>query len=235
MDSILLCGGLGTRIRTVTQDSYPKAMVEIMGKTILAWELEWLRKYNITHAILAVRHLAGYIEEQFGSIYETPYGEIEVSYSKEQEKLGSGGAIKLAQGFVSSTNVVVMNGDILTNFGLDELIKNHIAGPELGTIAVVKMRSPFGIVDIKENNIISEFREKPMLDHWIHAGIDLFKSDVLDRFPTQGQMEETIFVNLAKEQQLKAFKVDPGYYWRSIDSPKDLQEADKEWKGIELE
>ena len=48
-------------------------------------------------------------------------------------------------------------------------------------------------------------------------------------------MEETIFVDLAKEQQLKAFKVNPKYYWRSIDSPKDLQEADKEWKGIELD
>jgi NDP-sugar pyrophosphorylase family protein len=235
MDSIILCGGLGTRIRTVTQDSYPKAMVEIMGKTILEWELNWLRKYNITHAILAVRHLAGYIEEQFGSTFETSYGEIEVSYSKEKEKLGSGGAIKLARSFVSSGHAIVMNGDILTNFDLDELVKYHIEGPELGTIAVVKMRSPFGIVDIKDNNKISEFREKPILDHWIHAGIDLFKSDVLDRFPSHGQMEETIFVELAKEQQLKAYMVDPKFYWRSIDSPKDLQEADKEWKGLESE
>ncbi len=64
MDAILLCGGLGTRIRTVTQDSYPKAMVQIMGKTILEWELSWLRKHDVKHAILAVRHLAAYIEEQ---------------------------------------------------------------------------------------------------------------------------------------------------------------------------
>ncbi|MHA1219979.1 MAG: nucleotidyltransferase family protein [Candidatus Heimdallarchaeaceae archaeon] len=234
MDSIILCGGLGTRIRTVTQDSYPKAMVEIMGKTILAWELSWLRKYNITHAILAVRYLAGYIEEQFGRVYETPYGPIEVSYSKEKEKLGSGGAINLAQSFVSSNNVVIMNGDILTNFNLDELVKHHIGNKEIGTIAVVKMRSPFGIVEIKDDDCISEFREKPTLDHWIHAGIDLFKTDILDRFPKIGQMEETIFVELAKEKQLKAFRVDPKFYWRSIDSPKDLQEADKEWKGIDL-
>ena len=235
MDSIILCGGLGTRIRTVTQDSYPKAMVEIMGKTILEWELSWLRKYNINHAILAVRHLAGYIEEQFGRIYETPYGEIEVSYSREQEKLGSGGAVQLAKSFVTNNNVIVMNGDVLTNFNLDELVKFHISNKVQGTIAVVKMRSPFGIVKVKEDNNISEFREKPILNHLIHAGVDVFKRDVLDRFPEVGQMEETIFVDLTKEKRLKAFKVDPEYYWRSIDSPKDLQEAEKEWKGIELE
>ena len=94
---------------------------------------------------------------------------------------------------------------------------------------------PSWIVDIKDNLSISKFREKPVLDHWIHAGIDLFKKDVLERFPLQGQMEETIFVDLEEEQQLKAFMVDPKYYWRSIDSPKDLQEANREWKGIELE
>ena len=71
MDAILLCGGLGTRIRTVTQDSYPKAMITLSGKTILQWELEWLRKNSVKHAILAVRHLAGYIEEQFGKVFET--------------------------------------------------------------------------------------------------------------------------------------------------------------------
>ena len=87
MDAIILCGGLGTRIRTVTQDSYPKAMIQISGKTIIEWELSWLRKNDVKHAILAVRYLADYIEEQFGNCYDSEYGEIEVSYSREREKL----------------------------------------------------------------------------------------------------------------------------------------------------
>lgn len=234
MDAILLCGGLGTRIRTVTQDSYPKAMITLSGKTILQWELEWLRKNGVKHAILAVRHLAGYIEEQFGKVFETTYGEIDVSYSRETEKLGSGGAVKLATQYVNSNQSIIMNGDIITNFNLKDMIDFHNTGAEIGTIAVAKMRSPFGIVEINQENKIDLFREKPVLDHWIHAGVDIFKSDILNDFPDKGQMEETIFVELAEQKELRAFQIEPKYYWRSIDNPKDLQETEREWKGLEV-
>ena len=233
MDAIILCGGLGTRIRTVTQDSYPKAMITIQGKTIIEWELEWLRKNGVKHAILAVRHLAAYIEEQFGKEYSTAYGEIEISYSEEKEKLGSGGAINLAKKFVSDKNTLILNGDIMTNFNLDKMIECHKKNSNTGTIAVVKLRSPFGIVEVDKEDLIQQFREKPTLDHWIHAGIDIFDSSILPEFPEKGQMEETIFVKLANEGKLNAFRVDPSYYWRSIDNPKDLQETDREWKGID--
>lgn len=233
MDAILLCGGLGTRIRTLTQDSYPKAMITLSGKTILQWELEWLRKNSVKHAILAVRHLAEYIEEQFGKIFETTYGEIDISYSRETEKLGSGGAVKLATQYVSSNHSLIMNGDIITNFNLEDMINFHNNGAEIGTIAVTKMKSPFGIIDINQENKILFFKEKPILDHWIHAGVDIFRSDILNDFPDKGQMEETIFVELAEQRELRSFQIETKYYWRSIDNPKDLQETEKEWKGLE--
>lgn len=234
MDTIILCGGLGTRIRTITKDSLPKAMIQLSGKTILEWELNWLRKNNNKHAILAVRHLAAYIEEQFGKVYETDYGEIEISYSIEKEKLGSGGAVHLANQFVSSKNTIIMNGDIITNFDLTEMMNMHVNSEIKGTISVVKMRSPYGIVEIENKRKISEFREKPILDHWIHAGVDIFAKDVLELFPEKGQMEETIFVEMAEKKDLIAYRVNPEYYWRSIDNPKDLQETEKEWKGLDV-
>ncbi|MCK4845334.1 MAG: nucleotidyltransferase, partial [Candidatus Heimdallarchaeota archaeon] len=126
-----------------------------------------------------------------------------------------------------------MNGDIITNFNLKDMIDFHNNGAEIGTIAVAKMRSPFGIVEINQENKINLFREKPILDHWIHAGVDIFKSDILDDFPDKGQMEETIFVELAEQRELRAFQIEPKYYWRSIDNPKDLQETEREWKGLE--
>ncbi len=234
MDAIILCGGLGTRIRTVTKDSYPKAMVQIVGRTILEWELAWLKKHGINHAVLAVRHLAAYIEEQFGNTYETGYGDINVSYSKEQKKLGSGGAVKHARSHISGSDVLIMNGDIITNFNLKEMIDRYKKDQKLGSIAVAKMRSPFGIVETTEDDAIQEFKEKPILNHWIHAGVDIFSEDVLDRFPDKGQMEETIFVKLAQENQLKAYRIDTKFFWRSIDNPKDVQETEREWKGLEL-
>ena len=233
MEAIILCGGLGTRIRTVTKDSYPKAMITVQGKTIIEWELEWLRKNGVKHAILAVRHLAAYIEDQFGKVYSTNYGDIEVTYSEEKEKLGSGGAVYLARKFISEKDTLILNGDIMTNFNLDSMIEYHKKNSKTGTIAVVKLKSPFGIVEMNEEDLIHEFMEKPTLDHWIHAGVDIFDSSILSEFPERGQMEETIFVKLAEEGKLKAFRVDPSYYWRSIDNPKDLQETEREWQGID--
>jgi len=233
MDAVILCGGLGTRIRTVTKDSYPKVMVQIVGRTILEWELSWLRKHGINHAILAVRHLASYIEEQFGKNYTTKYGDINISYSREQEKLGSGGAVKLAKNHVKTSDFLILNGDIITNFDLGKMIEFHKKGEKKGTIAVAKMRSPFGIVETTKQDEILAFKEKPILDHWIHAGVDIFNKDVIDRFPDKGQMEETIFVDLAKENHLKAFRICPQCFWRSIDNPKDVQETERDWKGLE--
>jgi NDP-sugar pyrophosphorylase family protein len=231
MDAIILCGGLGSRIRTITKDSFPKAMIEILGKTILEWELNWLRKHEIKHAILAVRYLADYIEEQYGKTYSTDYGEINISYSKEKEKLGSGGAVKLAKSFVSSSNCIIMNGDILTNFNLKEMINDFEVDSLKGSIATAKMQSPFGIVESDKENIIMRFREKPFLEHWIHAGVDIFESSILEKFPDKGQMEETIFVELAENRRLKSFQISSEFYWRSIDTPKDFQEAEKDWNG----
>ncbi|MHA1303518.1 MAG: nucleotidyltransferase family protein [Candidatus Heimdallarchaeaceae archaeon] len=232
MDAIILCGGLGTRIRTVTQDSYPKAMVRIQGKTILEWELAWLKKHGINFVILAVRHLADYIKEQLGTYIETENGKIEIAYSKEPEKLGSGGAVRLASQYISTKDVIVMNGDILTNFNLKDMIEHYNKSECSGSIGVAKMRSPYGIVEINDKDIIQEFREKPLLDHWIHAGVDIFKKDVLPDFPKKGQMEDTIFVQLAERRELIAYKIDPRNYWRSIDTAKDFETAEKEWPGI---
>lgn len=234
MDAIILCGGLGTRIRTITQDSYPKTMISVAGKTILEWEMSWLRKYGVKHVILAVRHLAGYIEEQFGSHYATDYGSIDISYSPEQEKLGSGGAVRQANKFVNAKDTIILNGDIMTNFNLGEMIDYHKETGKMGTIATSKMRSPYGIVDTEADHTIIQFREKPVLDYWIHAGVDIIKTELLQEFPTVGQMEETIFVSLTEKKQLQAFQIDSKYYWRSIDNPKDLQEVSKEWTGIDL-
>ena len=124
--------------------------------------------------------------------------------------------------------------DIITNFNLKAMIEKYNQDKKKGSIAIVKMRSPFGIVETKDGDDILAFKEKPILNHWIHAGVDIFSNDVLDRFPERGQMEETIFVDLAKEHQLKAYRIEPKYFCRSIDNPKDVQETEREWNGLDL-
>ncbi|MGB8164264.1 MAG: sugar phosphate nucleotidyltransferase, partial [Nitrososphaeraceae archaeon] len=95
------------------------------------------------------------------------------------------------------------------------------------SIALVNLRSTFGIVETVDN-IVSHFVEKPAIhDKWINAGIYYFSADVFQYLPEFGNFEITALPSLAKERKLKALKY-PNNYWRSIDSHKDVEEATEE-------
>ena len=233
MDSIILCGGLGSRLTDITKNEVPKPLVKIQRLSILEWEIAWLRKYGIKHVILAVGHKAKIVQDFLGSSLDTDYGSVDLSYSIEPKKLGSGGAIRFAKDFLSTKDFLILNGDILTNFPLNDLLSFHHSRSTLGTLALTLLPSPYGIVDFSsDDHLISSFREKPLLPHWLHAGVDIFSTSIIDDFPVEGQMEETIFVSLAANSQLSAFQIAESFYWRSIDTAKDFKEAEKGWVGL---
>ena len=94
------------------------------------------------------------------------------------------------------------------------------------------MKSPYGIVKT-ENHNITKFEEKPILDVLIHAGIDLVNYDVLCKFPEAGQMEDTIFPELAKARTFGHCVLANTNYWRSIDTEKDYIAANRDWKDVQ--
>ncbi len=230
-DAIILVGGKGTRLRSVTNNEIPKPLVKIQNKPILCWELDLLIKEGFSKAILAVGHLGNVIEQEMGNSYSNDHGQIDIKYSYEEEKVGSGGAVKLASRYVTGEQVLVMNGDILTSANLEPMIALHNELKVKGTMLGVNMTSPYGIVH-HENNLITKFEEKPRLDVPIHAGIDIFDSSILPRFPDKGQMEETIFLELVKEKQFAFYLLSNDVFWMSIDTQKDYDAANSLWKGL---
>ena len=232
MQAIILVGGLGTRLRSVTGDSSAKTTLNIKGRSIISWEIEWLVKHNIKHVILATGHLSHLVVDHVDRIVEEQLSsEVEITYSQERERLGSGGAVKLASQYVDS-DCIVMNGDTLTNYDLRDQIDFFKKYEGNGCINLVKMRSPYGVVDVNSENLVTDFREKPILDVWIHAGVDIFTKEQIFQFPEQGQMEDTIFVDLAKERRIRGYRLPPGSYWQSIDSEKDYLQAQMIWEGF---
>lgn len=231
-DAIILAGGKGKRMRSVTQDRIPKSLTKIQNRSILSWELDWLAHEGVSHVILATGHLSEEIEKEIGGEFQSKFGKIDISYSPEKEKLGSGGAIKLASNKVTSQRAYVINGDILCNSSLEPMQKIHFDENSKATMFLVKMRSPYGVVLFNEN-LITEFKEKPLLDVYIHGGVDIVESDEFQRFPDKGQMEETIFVDFVKDNAFAAYKAPEADFWMSIDSEKDYDIATNDWPGIE--
>ena len=231
-EAIILAGGKGKRMRSVTMDKFPKGLTPIQDIPILNWEIEWLAREGINHVVLAVGYLHEMIKDSIGNKIDTKFGSVDIDYSIEKSKLGSGGAIKLATSLVSSENILIMNGDLLLNSDLNDMKAIHHQAGINATMLLIKMRSPYGVVISDGKNNITNFVEKPLLDVYIHGGVDIVNKETLNRFPKEGQMEETIFIDLVNEGTFKCFKAPTSDFWMSIDSEKDYETANKNWKGL---
>jgi len=222
MKAVILAGGRGKRLRPIT-DSIPKPLVEVKGKPIIAWQIEWFKSHGVNEFIICVGYLKEKIINYLGDGSE--YG-VRIGYVVEKKPLGTGGAIKNAEVFLKNENgFFVVNGDIITTIDPKKLTK--LDSKYVGAIALVQLPSPYGIVEFDENLTVKSFREKPLLrDYWINAGVYYFKPDIFHYLPIEGDIERTAFPNLANLGLLKAVRY-KGVFWRSIDTMKDLDEISK--------
>jgi NDP-sugar pyrophosphorylase family protein len=222
MKAVILAGGFGKRLRPLT-DERPKPLIEIAGKPIIEWQIKWLKKFGVTSVFV----LAGYKKEvliDWVAKNQDKLG-IPIAILTEDQPLGTGGAIKRLNGFISNgEKFFVLNGDILTNLDLSKLGDDKA----VAVISLVPLRSPFGIVKVDSNGNITQFVEKPVLkDFWINAGIYSMNSEIFEYLPERGDIEKETFPLLAQKGLLKGITFDD-VYWRSIDTLKDYEEANAE-------
>lgn len=221
--AIILAGGKGERLRPFTDDR-PKPMVEINGKPILAYQLEQLKAAGIKEVVFACSYHREALQKHLGS--GEKYG-IKASFSIEETPLGRGGGIKKAMQMLSKgwESVIVVNGDNLWKLDLAGLVKKHKENKAIATIVVVPLKSPYGIVEFNELDEILGFKEKPILPHWVNAGIYVFSHEIEPLLPDEGDHEIETFPKLPTKRFLVFKSTD---YWRGVDTVKDLTEAEKE-------
>ncbi len=221
MYALIIAGGEGERLRPLTSDR-PKPMIEVAGKPILEYQVEWLAGQGVSDVILLWGYKAEVIQEHFGD--GSRFG-LRVHYSVEQEPLGRGGALKLGARLLPPDEELALglNGDILTNQPLTPLLRHHRRKGATATVMLTRLRSPYGITRGDRAGHIVAFDEKPMLPHWINAGVYVLAPDFFRGLPERGDHERTTFPELAAEGKLFGYR--SRAYWRSIDTFKDLTEA----------
>lgn len=222
MQAIILSGGRGERLRPFTEDRL-KPMVEILGIPILGYQIQWLRAQHVTDIIVACGYRHDVIQDYFND--GAKWG-VRIRYSIEQEPLGRGGALKQAMAHVDESVCLATNGDVITNVRIRSLMTQHHESSDAVTVVLSPFISPYGIVDVGDDNKITGFHEKPELPYWINAGVYAINRDVRDLLPDQGDHEITTFPQLAEERRLGAFR--SRAYWRGVDTIKDLSEVTKE-------
>jgi NDP-sugar pyrophosphorylase family protein len=211
------------RLRPLTDDK-PKAMIEVNGRPISEYQLDWLAKEaKVEQVIFACGYKWEKLKEHFGSSYQgTP-----VKYSVEEEPLGTGGAIKKAISASPTESFIVANGDIVTDLPLSRMIESHAqAGEITASMLVVPYKSRFGVVKIDKLKMVRGFDEKPAFpDVWINGGVYVLNARrVLKYLPDKGDIERETFPKLVTYGELLSYP----YYgdWWFVDSVKDLKEIE---------
>ncbi|MCL4380946.1 nucleotidyltransferase family protein [Candidatus Marsarchaeota archaeon] len=213
-------GGYGTRLRPLTNKT-PKPLLELAGKPIIEWQIEWLAKNGADSFVIGIGYLKHKIRDYFKG------ADLDIEFIAEDEPLGTGGAIKNAELLLAKEKeFIAVNGDIISSLSPRRLSLHE---NDIVSMALVPLKSPYGVIKTKGSRV-AEFREKPLLKgYWLNAGVYKISNKIFGMLPEKGSLEE-LFQKLAQKNRMGCTKF-PDVYWRSVDSLKDMEEADEALKS----
>jgi len=178
---IVLCGGLGTRLRPAVADR-PKALAPVGAVPFLELQLRALRARGARHFVLCIGHMGDQIEAAFGD--GRALG-ARIDYSHDGPALlGTGGALKRAERFFAPA-ALVANGDTDIDVDLPGLVRVHSAAQALATLTLARVpdATRYGAVQL-EGERVTAFREKgSTTSDWVNAGVYVITRDLLGRVP----------------------------------------------------
>lgn len=182
IDVVVLCGGLGTRLRNVVTDR-PKPMAEIGDRPFLDILLGHVRGFGFRRFILCTGHMGSFIEEYYKARSDV---DTEVVISGEEQPLGTAGAIRNARGLIRSRLFVALNGDSLCRLDMARFVRFHDERGAFATIALspVEAVEGYGVVMLDKEGRITAFNEKSSggPGH-VNAGVYVFDMALLDEIP----------------------------------------------------
>lgn len=199
-DAIVLCGGAGTRLRSVTGEA-PKSLAAIGDRPFLDILLNQLRRHGFKHVILAV----GYQRDLIRSYFEGRAHDVSLEYSIESTPLGTGGALRNAADLVKSDSVLIMNGDSYTDADLSGFVAAHRKSHADLSVVVVPNdgRIDCGLVAVDHEGRVLGFKEKLSASgtQYVNAGIYVADKKLLYEMPPNQRvsLEEELFPRLLAE------------------------------------
>ncbi|BAK72689.1 nucleotidyltransferase family protein [Arcobacter sp. L] len=225
---ILMVGGLGTRLRPLTENT-PKPMLKVGNKPILQTIVEKFAEYGYTNIIMCVNYKSHMIQDYFGDGKE--FG-VNIEYVLENQRMGTAGALSLLREKPTEP-FFVMNGDLLTNVNFEHLHNYHLSNNSLGTMCVREydFQVPYGVVNIS-NSKITSIEEKPTHKFFVSAGIYMLSSEVLDYIPeNQFYDMPTLFEKIISENK-NAISFPLREYWLDIGRIEEYKKANEEYDEV---
>ena len=220
MEAIILAGGKAERLGAAAQGR-PKALVEVAGRPLAAYQVELLARAGVDRVIVSCS-----VGNE--ALFEAALAGLgpEIAAVGEPEPLGRGGGLRFAAAARrESGDIFALNGDELLDADLAELLDRHRETDAAATIVVTHPRSPFGVVELAEDEVVLGFQEGGVLPVWVSCGVYALGEEAVAALPERGDHETTTFPALAERGRLRAFRHDG--IWMTINTPKDLRIAEE--------
>ncbi|HVY96631.1 MAG TPA: NDP-sugar synthase [Solirubrobacterales bacterium] len=185
---MVLAAGLGTRLRPITYDM-PKPMVPVLNRPVMEHIVRLLARHGFTETIANLHWFPELIRSHFGD--GSAFG-VELTYSEEEQLLGTSGGVRNVAGFLGDSFLVI-SGDALTDIDLTAMREFHESHDGIATLATKRVEdtSQFGVAITGSDGRIQGFQEKPdpaeALSDLANCGIYMFRSEIFDFFPAPGQ------------------------------------------------
>jgi NDP-sugar pyrophosphorylase family protein len=230
--AVILAGGEGTRLRPYTT-VLPKPLMPIGDRPVLDIVVRQLKAHGFERITIATGYLAELIEAFFrdGDAYGIP-----IDYFREREPLGTVGALSMIEG-LSQEDVLVMNGDVLTDIDYGALLQRHRDSDAAATIATKEreIRVSLGVLrfgNAEDDTRLTGYDEKPTIDYVASMGVYCFAPRALTHIRPGEHLDfpDLVLRLIAAGEIVRAWPSED--YWLDIGRHDDYEQAQEEFESV---
>lgn len=244
---VILCGGKGTRLREETETK-PKPLLSIGNYPILWHIMKHYSNYGFNDFILCLGYKGDLIKEYFLN-YQNRRWDIQLNLKEGKKSLlqgdnqienwnitfahtgvetNTGGRIKRIENYIGGEYFFLTYGDGLSDVNLRKLEEYFLLKGKTGVITGIRPQSKYGVISVGDDNIITGFKEKPMLNDHINGGFCVFHKNIFNFLEDNCVLEQEVFEKLTSERELAMYKHEG--FWKCMDTYKDFLELNKMWE-----
>ena len=202
--AVIMAGGKGSRLRSITNDEIPKPMVPVDGKPLLEYQVEKLKEYGIKKIVMIVGHLGEKIMEHFKDGKD--FG-VDIDYIVEKEPLGTAGAFYYLKDKTDAKDFLLIFGDVFFDIDFDRMEDFHFKNAALTTLLAHPNGHPYDsdLIQTDDNGKVIGFDSKNNVrDYWydnmVNAGMYVINRELLElvKEPVKIDFEKDILANQVK-------------------------------------
>lgn len=222
---ILMAGGLGTRLRPLTED-IPKPLLKVGNKPILETIIKRFSEHGFVNITISLNYKGEMIKDYFGD--GSNFG-VNIDYIEENIRLGTAGALSLIEN-KPTESFFVMNADLLTDVNFSHLLDFHSYSNSDATMCVreYEYQVPYGVIET-EDSCISSIVEKPIHKFFVNAGIYILSPKVFEYIPKNEFYDMPTLFNTLIKKDKKVISFPIHEYWLDIGRMSDFEQAQSEY------